>query len=125
MRRPGPRQERIKKEIAIPGNMRLTPTRPPGEDFFLINVIIPTPADACFDYGKVFTGSWLGVTRLLRFFLSDPTVSASRDPDAPRGRSSKAQVRVYQGRERVRSTLNELRRQRALRQAMKDAQANN
>jgi hypothetical protein len=88
-------------------------------------VIIPTPADACFDYGKVFTGSWLGVNRLLRFFLSDPLSSSSRDPDAPHGRSSKARIRVYQGKEEVRSVLNELRRQSELRRATKAGQPNN
>jgi hypothetical protein len=105
--------------------MRLTPLRPPGEDYFLIHVSIPTPADTCFDYGKVFTGSWLGVNRLLRFFLSDPTVSSSRDPDAPRGRSSKARIRVYQGKAEAGRVLAKLRRQTALHRAMKAGQPNN
>jgi hypothetical protein len=88
--------------------MRLTPPRPPGEDYYLACVSFSSKADGFWTYSKCFTGSWLGIHRWLRWFGH-----------------CRIQVRVYQGREEVRRVLTELRRQTALHRLLKAAQPNN
>jgi hypothetical protein len=87
--------------------MRLTPPRPPGEDYYLACASFSSeaPVDGFWTYSKCFTGSWLSIHRWLRWF-------------GP----SRMQVRIYQGREQIRLVLAELRRQTALHRAMKTAQ---
>jgi hypothetical protein len=89
--------------------MRLTPPRPPGEDFFLACVSFSaSPVDGFWTYSKCFTGSWLGINRLLRWFSP-----------------ARVDVRVYQGKEQIRRVLAELRRQTVLHRLLKAAQPNN
>jgi hypothetical protein len=79
--------------------MRLTPPRPPGEDYYLACASFSSkaPVDGFWTYSKCFTGSWLGINRLLRWFSP-----------------ARVDVRVYQGKEQIRLVLAELRRQTAL-----------
>jgi hypothetical protein len=53
-------QERIKKD-RWSRHMRLTPPRPPGEDYFLACASFSSkaPVDGFWTYSKCFTGSWL------------------------------------------------------------------
>lgn len=90
--------------------MRLTPPRPPGEDYFMVCVSFSAarPLDGFWTASKCFTGSWLGINRLLRSF-------------GP----ARVQVRVYQGKEQIRLVLAELRRQTALHRLLTAARANN
>jgi hypothetical protein len=90
--------------------MKLTPPRPPGEDYFLACASFSSkaPVDGFWTYSKCFTGSWLGIHRWLRWF-------------GP----GHLQVRAYQGNKDVRRVLAEFRRQTALHRLLKAAQPNN
>jgi hypothetical protein len=90
--------------------MRLTPPRPPGEDYFLAQVSFEreAPVDGFWTASKCFTGSWLSIMRWLRWF-GPGTVH----------------IRLYQGKEEVHRGLTELRRQTALHSESIRSQPNN
>ena len=101
-------------------NGRLTKTRPPGEDFYLIWLCFDTPNDPCWFYSQCFAGAWKATARALDRFLARPF---SDEPDAPYG-NCKARIRIYQG-DDAHQIIEQTRRWDTQRQQQKAAQPNN
>ena len=88
------------------------PPKPPGENFFLVAVVIDTPDDPCWNEGFDIVGTWQQV---------DQTFSAYV---AGGGVCRKHTINIYQG-DAARTKVVEGMKEEARYQAQKRAQPNN